>query len=55
MSLVRMVQFVIANNRDVVQAAPGVPIPEGVRHLVLSGVVDSGAARLVLPQGAVDA
>jgi len=48
------VQFVIANNRDVVQAAPGVPIPEGVKHLVLSGVVDSGAARLVLPQHVAD-
>jgi hypothetical protein len=48
------VQFVIANARDVMQAAPGVPIPEGVKHLVLSGVVDSGAARLVLPQRAVD-
>jgi predicted aspartyl protease len=47
-------QFVVANNRDVVQAAPGVSIPEGVKHLVLSGVVDSGAARLVLPQSAVD-
>ncbi len=44
------VQFVIANNRDVVQAPPGVPIPEGVRRLSISGVVDSGAARLVLPQ-----
>ena len=48
------VQFTVANNRDVVQAAPGIPIPEGVKHLVLSGVVDSGAARLVLPQRAVD-
>jgi predicted aspartyl protease len=48
------VQFVIANNRDVVQAAPGVPIPAGVNHRVLSGVVDSGATRLVLPQRAVD-
>ena len=48
------VPFVVANNRDVMQAAPGVPIPEGVKHLVLSGVVDSGAARLVLPQRALD-
>jgi predicted aspartyl protease len=48
------VQFVVANNRDVVQAASGVAIPEGVKHLVLSGVVDSAAARLVLPQRAVD-
>ncbi len=48
------VEFVVANYRDVVQVAPGVPIPEGVKHLVLSGIVDSGAARLVLPQRAVD-
>jgi predicted aspartyl protease len=48
------VQVVIANNRDVVQAAPGTPIPDGVKHLVLSGVVDSGAARLVLPASAVE-
>ena len=48
------VEFVVANNRDVMQVAPGVPILEGVKHLVLSGVVDSGAARLVLPQRAVD-
>ena len=48
------VQLVVANNRDIVQAAPDVPIPDGVKHLVLSGVVDSGAARLVLPQRAVD-
>jgi len=48
------VQFVVANDRDVMQATPGVPIPEGVKHLVLSGVVASGAARLVLPQRAVD-
>jgi predicted aspartyl protease len=48
------VEFVVANDRDVMQAAPGTPIPAGVKHLVLSGVVDSGAARLVLPQSATD-
>lgn len=48
------VQFVVANYRDVVQAMPGVPIPKGVKHLVLNGIVDSGAARLVLPQRAVE-
>jgi predicted aspartyl protease len=47
------VQLVLANNRDVVQAAPDVPIPDAVKHLVLAGIVDSGAARLVLPQPAV--
>jgi len=48
------VEFVVADNREVVQAAPEVPIPQGVKHLVVSGVVDSGAARLVLPWNAVD-
>jgi len=48
------VEFVVADNREVVQAAPGVPIPQGVKHLVVSGVVDSGAARLVLPRSAVE-
>jgi len=48
------VQFVVANDRDVMQAAPGIPVPAGVKHLVLSGVVGSGAVRLVLPQRAVD-
>jgi predicted aspartyl protease len=47
------VQLVLANNRDVVQAAPDVAIPDGVKHLVLAGIVDSGAARLVLPQRTV--
>lgn len=48
------VQFVVANNRDVMQAAPGTPIPQGVKHIELSGVVDSGAARLVLPKRAAE-
>ncbi|MGA2033913.1 MAG: hypothetical protein ABSG68_16825 [Thermoguttaceae bacterium] len=48
------VEFVVANNRDVVLLAPGRPILDGVRHVVLSGVVDSGAARLVLPGRVVD-
>jgi hypothetical protein len=48
------VEFVVANYRDVAQAAPGTPIPEGVKHVVLRGVVDSGAAQLVLPQSAAN-
>lgn len=47
------VDFVVANNRDVVNAPGGVEIPEGVRHISLRGIVDTGAARLVLPQRAV--
>ena len=47
------VDVVVANNRDVLLAAPGARIPDAVRHLRLRGVVDSGAARLVLPPRAV--
>jgi predicted aspartyl protease len=48
------VQFVVANNRDVVRLSPGDRIPGQVKHITLSGTVDSGAARLVLPQRVVD-
>jgi predicted aspartyl protease len=48
------VELVLANNRDVVTAHPGTPIPEGIKHVRVSGVVDSGAARLVLPQHVID-
>jgi predicted aspartyl protease len=48
------VDFVVANNRDVVVLPAGVPLLENVKHVTLSGVVDSGAARLVLPQRVVE-
>jgi len=48
------VEFVVANNRDVVRLQPGEPILDSVKHLSLSGVVDSGAARLVLPPRVAD-
>jgi predicted aspartyl protease len=48
------VEFVVANNRDVVGLRVGEPVLESVKHVVLSGVVDSGAGRLVLPQRVVD-
>ena len=48
------VEFAVANNRDVLQLAPGGRVLDRVRHLTLSGVVDSGAARLVLPQRAAE-
>ena len=48
------VDIVIANNRDVVTAEPAARIPDSVKHLTLSGVVDSGAARLVLPLRAAE-
>lgn len=49
------VELIIANNRDVITAGVGARIPDSVKHLTLSGIVDSGAARLVLPQRVVDA
>jgi predicted aspartyl protease len=48
------VDFVAANNRDVVSLADGDRVLDHVKHLVVSGVVDSGAMRLVLPQRVVD-
>lgn len=49
------VEFRVANNRDVVGLAPGQPVLDSVRHLAVRGVVDSGAARLVLPKRVADA
>jgi len=48
------VEFAVANNRDVVGLPVGSPVLERVKHVLLSGVVDTGAARLVLPQHVVD-
>jgi predicted aspartyl protease len=49
------VEVVIANFRDVALQPPEAPIPEAVPHRSLSAVVDTGAARLVLPQSTVSA
>ena len=43
------VQFEVANHVDVVLAQRGLLEPDKVRQLSISGVVDSGATRLVLP------
>ncbi len=48
------VDFVLASNRDVVTAGPGARIPDSVKHITIRGIVDTGVARLVLPQRAVD-
>src|SRR5262245_40811248 len=40
----------VTNNDDLVLERSGVLAPDKVRRLRISGVVDSGAARLVLPQ-----
>jgi hypothetical protein len=42
------VEFEVANHEDVVQAKMGSLTPEQVRRQRISGVVDTGAARLVL-------
>ena len=42
------VEFEVANHEDVVQARKGFLPPEQVRRARISGVVDTGAARLVL-------
>ena len=48
------VDLIVANNRDVVNLADGESVLDKVKHVLVSGVVDSGAARLVLPQRVVD-
>lgn len=49
------IRFVVANNRDVLAAPAGTSIPDGIPYVELSGVVDTGATRLVLPERAVAA
>ena len=43
------VQFEVANQGDVVKAREGLLASDKVRRLTISGVVDPGATRLVLP------
>ncbi len=47
------ITFEVANHRDLIKAEEGLLEPEKVRRLTISGVVDSGATRLVLPQAVV--
>ncbi|HUY34750.1 MAG TPA: aspartyl protease family protein [Pirellulales bacterium] len=47
------VEFEVANHVDVVDAQRGLLAPEKVRRLTISGVVDPGATRLVLPEKVV--
>jgi predicted aspartyl protease len=47
------VTFEVANHEDVVQAKKGFLPPEQVRRARISGVVDTGAVRLVLPVSVV--
>jgi len=48
------VDIELANYRDLMKAAEGVLSFDQVRRLTIQGVVDSGAARLVLPKTVVD-
>jgi predicted aspartyl protease len=48
------IDFAIANNRDVVALLPRGDVLDHVKHVTLSGIVDSGAAKLVLPGHVVD-
>jgi predicted aspartyl protease len=47
------IQFEVANQGDIVKARDGLLQPDKVRRLTISGVVDSGATRLVLPEKVV--
>jgi predicted aspartyl protease len=47
------VEFEVANNDDLALARRGVLPPDQVRRETIRGVVDSGAAMLVLPQAVV--
>src|SRR5262245_12188361 len=47
------VEFTLANNEDLVMASRGALPPENVRRGQFHGVVDTGAARLVLPETVV--
>ena len=49
------VEFELTNHKDVVAAELGVLPVEGIRRSRLSGVVDTGATRLVLPAAVVTA
>lgn len=46
-------ELTLANNRDVIQAEAGTLPPDKIRKITLTGVVDTGAARLVVPESAV--
>jgi predicted aspartyl protease len=47
------IEFEVANNRDQMKAEEGLLEPDKVRRLTITGVVDSGATRLVLPSAVV--
>lgn len=48
------VDFELANGDDLALARRGSLSPDQIRRVTLKGVIDAGAARLVLPQWSVD-
>jgi predicted aspartyl protease len=49
------IEFEAVNYRDIMRAEEGLISPEKIRRARLSGVVDTGASRLVLPASVVGA
>lgn len=47
------IEFQVANRGDIIKARDGLLAEDKVRRLTIRGVVDSGAARLVLPKAIV--
>lgn len=48
-----VVEIELANRADVILAEAGMLAPERIRRTTVSGVIDTGATRLVLPQEVV--
>jgi predicted aspartyl protease len=49
------VEVNVANNREIIAAELGQHTPGTVRRMAVPGVIDSGAAKLVLPKRVADA
>lgn len=47
------IDFEVANNEDLIRAKDGRIQPQEVRRMMIRGVVDPGATRLVLPESVV--
>lgn len=48
-----VVEVALANHEDVILSDAGMLPPEKVRRMTFSGIIDTGATRLVLPQQVV--
>jgi clan AA aspartic protease len=47
------IEFEVVNDWDVMRAGAGLISPKQIRRMTIEGVVDTGAARLVLPESVV--